>query len=284
MQRLLVFTMFLVVVMMVLLLTYVSNVNNHYKRLSMDIVIARYNEDLLWLCNPYMLQLLKAYDGKIRIYIYNKGLHNVDLTKLTTCLPNVSFHVATLPNVGRETHTYLHHIIRMRKTLAEVTIFLPGSSETFFKFDRAFAIIQKAQQNHNTVFIGQKDTFPDRFASFSIDDYHCTNSKNHSMNPENNLFPAHKRPFNLWFYDVFPKKRRIDAPWNYNAMFAVHRDHILQHPTSYYERMLAFVDNHPNPEAGHFFERSWGVVFSPFPETCIHTEYKRGWVSSSTFQ
>ena len=70
-----------------------------------EIVVAHYKEDLSWL------------EGiKRDCSIYSKsGDKNA---------PRCSFH--KLPNVGREGHAYLHHIVERYHTLAEVTIFLQG--------------------------------------------------------------------------------------------------------------------------------------------------------------
>ena len=72
-----------------------------------EIVIARYNEDLSW---------LKKLPKTIKITVYNKGLDNLDIPSIR------------LPNIGRESHTYLYHIIQNYDNLAEQTIFCQGDS------------------------------------------------------------------------------------------------------------------------------------------------------------
>jgi hypothetical protein len=72
-----------------------------------EIVIARYNEDLSW---------LKKIPKTIKITIYNKGLDNIEY-------PSIK-----LPNIGRESHTYLYHIINNYDNLADQTIFCQGDS------------------------------------------------------------------------------------------------------------------------------------------------------------
>jgi hypothetical protein len=78
-----------------------------------EIVIARYNEDLSW---------LKKIPKSIKITVYNKGLD--DIIKI----PNVKYDIIKLPNVGRESHTYLYHIIHNYDNLAHKTIFCQGDS------------------------------------------------------------------------------------------------------------------------------------------------------------
>lgn len=72
-----------------------------------ELVIARYNENLDW---------LEDVPKNIRITIYNKGKDDIPY-------PYIS-----LPNVGRESHTYLYHIIQNYDNLADKTIFCQGDT------------------------------------------------------------------------------------------------------------------------------------------------------------
>jgi hypothetical protein len=66
-----------------------------------DIVVARYNEDVEW---------TKAFSN---VFLYNKG------EPLPDSIP--------LPNVGKEGHTYYTHICENYDSLADHTIFLQGN-------------------------------------------------------------------------------------------------------------------------------------------------------------
>jgi hypothetical protein len=72
-----------------------------------EIVIARYNEDLSW---------IKKLPKSIKITIYNKGNDDIEHSFIK------------LPNIGRESHTYLYHIINNYDKLADQTIFCQGDS------------------------------------------------------------------------------------------------------------------------------------------------------------
>ena len=61
----------------------------------LEIVVARYNEDLEW---------LKKIPKEYKITIYNKGLDDIKN------IPS-SATITKLPNIGRESHTYLYHMI-----------------------------------------------------------------------------------------------------------------------------------------------------------------------------
>ena len=51
----------------------------------------------------------------------------------------------------------------------------------------------------------------------------------------------------------------INVAWG--AIFSVHKSLILKKPKIFYEHLIRFIDYHPNPEEGHFFERSWHFIF-----------------------
>lgn len=85
-----------------------------------ELVVARYNEDLSW--------LFKVNNKKITIY--NKG-------------NNINYNNIKLPNIGRESHTYLTHIIKNYDNLADITIFTQG--DPFFHSPDFLNLIEKPE-------------------------------------------------------------------------------------------------------------------------------------------
>ena len=69
-----------------------------------ELILARYNEDISW---------IDKVDVE-KITIYNKGEDNL------------KYKYIKLPNIGRESHTYLYHIIENYDNLTELTIFSQG--------------------------------------------------------------------------------------------------------------------------------------------------------------
>ena len=67
--------------------------------------------------------------------------------------------------------------------------------------------------------------------------------------------------FGSWFERVldrpFPHTFRGFMP---SALFAVANSCILSKPKGFYEKLLVELQT-PNPEVGHFFERSWSYIF-----------------------
>ena len=85
-----------------------------------EIVVARYNEDISWLY-PYL-------DHDISIILYNKGQ---DIDKLDSRIKEIK-----LPNIGREANTYLYHIVHNYDNLKEITIFLQGRIDDHITIDK----------------------------------------------------------------------------------------------------------------------------------------------------
>jgi len=81
-----------------------------------EVVVSHFNEDVNWLAD---------YATKHRIKVYTKG--DGQLHKKVH--PEVK--VESLPNVGRESHTYLRHIVDNYEKLADWTVFSQAGEPTF---------------------------------------------------------------------------------------------------------------------------------------------------------
>lgn len=75
---------------------------------NVEIVVARYNEDLSWI-NEYPF-------NQFEYIVYNKGDNN-NFVKT-----NVK-EIVRLPNVGRCDHTYLYHIVANYDNLSNIIVF-----------------------------------------------------------------------------------------------------------------------------------------------------------------
>ncbi len=80
---------------------------------SVDLVVARYNEDTSW------LNSVKSLNPDLRIFVYNKG---------AALAANDTWHYDELENVGNEAETYLWHMIYglYLNDLARLTLFVQG--------------------------------------------------------------------------------------------------------------------------------------------------------------
>ena len=194
-----------------------------------ELVVAHYTEDLNWLRNlPAGLQKT----------LYTKGPN-----------PSPEHPATSLPNVGREAHTYLHHLVNRYEDLAEWTIFCQGKpfdhAYDFKKFLREF-VANHTQREPEFRWLGHL---------IDTDDW-----RGHR------LFRPWSKNDDGRGLDMRGFHRALfgtDGPQLYTfalgAQFAVHRDLVRRQPRSFYERALvvstSFLD------AAHCFERSWDRVF-----------------------
>ena len=222
-----------------------------------EIVVARFREDVTWLKDaPY---------NRYRQTIYSK------VPSVNPCAEQTVCNVRYLENIGRESHTYLSHIIDNYDNLADVTVFLPGSATDKLKIDKTLNAMAHIHDYPGTVF--PSDSYGEgvsvKFNDFSIAEWQSTNDANRAVNRESTLDTCAERPFGNWYKKNFPDLPRI-TPVAWNGIFAVARDHIHNHPKEYYQNLLPYLTTSSNPECGHYFERAWGAIFYPYPEQCIY--------------
>lgn len=220
---------------------------------NVEIVVARYNEDLYWL-NEYPF-------NQFEYIVYNKG-------------DNENFHktnvkeIVELPNIGRCDHTYLYHIIKNYDNLSNVVVFFPGSVDMANKKPKAVRILEYIIKTNyeNAFFLGtHHNSLREAYAGFKLDNYSCSYHQNYNKNPENRLQFCKIRPYGKWYNFFF---KDIVAHWvTFGGIFSIDKRDILQHPIDRYQFIIQTVSIHSNPEAGHYIERSWCAIFYPL----IHT-------------
>ncbi|CCH53240.1 hypothetical protein BN8_02319 [Fibrisoma limi BUZ 3] len=197
---------------------------------SIELVVARYHEPLNWLRNV---------PKSIQITVYDKH----EEAPYPGAIP--------LPNVGREAHTYLHHLVTQYNSLAEWTVFCQGKP-----FDHAYDFHHQLR-----AFAAN----PAAIGSFRW--------LGHIIDTDDN---EGERLFRHWSKNETQRGLAIrefhrallgsDGPATYTfvlgAQFAVHRTVVHQRPLFFYERALALAVTFP--DAAHCFERTWdrtlGVV------------------------
>ena len=222
--------------------------------ISVDLVISYYKEDLNWL-DEYKHITFR------NIYIYAKGP-----TTPTIHFPHT---VVKLENIGRESHTYLYHIIENYNNLADVTIFTSGSSSLEYKKKKLKFIIDNSLKTETSVFKGTRFTNVrnDNY-EFILDSYEATHINNKEGDEAKVIKQSHIRPYGKWYEKNFPNVN-IDL-LNFWAIFSVSREHIHQHTKDYYMKLIYEIPRHSHPEVGHYFERSWVAVFHPIPKQCLY--------------
>lgn len=229
----------------------------------------------------------------VTVHMYEKG-RTTDITPPTIVdSPRSTFVSVRLPNVGRESHTYLEHVIRTRAH-AQISDGPPGS--------RADTSI--------TVFLqgGMRDHVPMPHTTVSyvqalVDEASCSDageSRNHACHSHFGAFNAWPgmraamfarvgdsgQTFREWFEGHISPWIWTDVSqgpsWWQNGVFAVRTcrfwsvdeeeeaqqedgggDPVARVYNEFFEMLRGQVAWHVNPEQGHFFERSWHHVFPP---------------------
>jgi len=220
---------------------------------NVEIVVSRFNEDLRW--------TMEAPFNLFKYIVYNKGINdNFNKTNVKQ--------IINIKNVGRCDHTYLYHIIENYNNLSDIIVFFPGSINLDWKKKKAKRILNNIIKSNysKAYFIGSyvKDV-KEKFKNFRLDNYKSADKTNLLLNNESILKKCVIRPYCNWYNFFFGNTQ---AHWvTMCGVFSLDKKDITQHSLERYQRLIQTVNTHSNPEAGHYLERSWGVIFYPL----IHT-------------
>ena len=210
---------------------------------AVEVVVARYREDVSW----------TAALG-LPVTIYDKSGQPGPLA---------------LPNIGREAHTYLTHILRRYDSLAAYTVFVQGAP--FEHMEPGATPASFAARIAQNVRLGVQFT---GFAAFKLK---C----DRLGRPHDLADPAkhgHRAGFGKdipvgevyqrLFGDPVPEIFLTPAP---AGMLFVARERILSRPREFYEQALALVEADPDDarNTGHAFERLWQVIFGEKRRRCL---------------
>jgi len=199
-------------------------------------VIARYNENLDWVEG-----LVSRFPGS-RCTVYNKG-GELSFSNVSTTVQ--------LVNVGRESHTYLSHVISTYRSDSsdssdEVIVFLQGHPFDHCHSGELFDLVHSGVleimggsmfENIGTQVIRIDDGIPT--FHMSIKEELCQTSLD-------------------LFGTSLPKSFEFSA----GAMFVTCRESVLKRPIGFYEKAFLMVDSEVNPVRGFCFERLWSLIFS----------------------
>ncbi len=204
-----------------------------------SLIISRYDEDISW---------LKKYKN-FNIIIYNKG---EPLSK------EFNFNVQEITNVGRESHTWLFHIIKNYKNLDEYNIFLQG---------RIDDLGCMAYQDLNKY---KKDLIKNQF---SVSRFGLLGPFHWGFNVGIEKDPKYQKQWNdgeitrsqigfrSYAKKYFPKIP-IFLSTSYGGCFGVSKNLILNYEIDFYKSLINTVCNSSNPIESHYLERLWCYMFT----------------------
>ena len=182
---------------------------------SINIVVARYNEDIEW---------TKQFEN---VTIYNKGDKLGD-----------SYKEILLKNVGREGHTYYKHICDNYDNLDPYTIFLQGNP-----FYHSPNIINNLLKYIHNTKLDVDFEFLSEKVIYSCLDYECRLNKQCT-----NIFNTYDIIFNT-------KCSNIECIFGAGAQFIVSKTQILKKPKTFYKNIVKMLENNISPGEGYDIER-----------------------------
>jgi hypothetical protein len=215
-----------------------------------DLIVAKYSEDTSW---------CQRFEKRCRLWIYDKKNKNAPLH-----LPNIplfdrlafagAYHAKT--PTGRESHTYLYHILKNYPDFAPYNIFCQGKMQDHMPF---------FEDGLNYLMTLEH---PPEFLHFG--------------KPQLSDFGGGIHQRGLPIERVY--KRLFQGPvpefllYQLSASFWVSRKALLSRPKRFYEEMMQIV--YEEPLSGYIFERLWGfVLHAPqlTSQTWNHNVEKSAW-------
>ena len=194
----------------------------------MDIVVARYNTD----------EFYKLTDMFINsnVIVYNKGC---DMDK-----PCIRLH-----NTGRESHTYLYHIVNNYNNLNDYTVFIQDDTENHIPDYNKFVSDMK---NSNSFFI-----------------YPCTWRKDYPGVHSRSVVDGIVKMNSFVPHDAvkcFFERNNISYPKRYTtntcAFMGIPRENIYKRSQDFYRQLLDETITDQTGHIGYVLEHAWHVIFS----------------------
>jgi len=223
------------------------------------LVIARYKEDVsLWLD-----KIIRSFFH--RVILYDKGgctpPQGKTLEQWNEWLHDNNIIVTVLPNIGRESHTYLAHVIDEHTNGTRqdgCTFFCQGDIRDHVHVDMQlfFRVVMTSALQQGFSECCTVNCHDGPIESFRLLEW-----------PKGtpNLPNRHNLNYQQWFerFMRIPFPKRDEFRWVIGAVFAIRNTNMYLRPLSFYEELMQEIAHgkHTAPEVGHFFERSWRYVF-----------------------
>ncbi len=198
------------------------------------LIIAKYKEDIAW----------PSQVSDYEVVVYSKQVDEPDTTLLT------------LPNIGRESHTYLHYIVSNYGDLPDLCVF--AQANPFDHCPDFLTTIANLRSPLGYLALSQLEALYDSYGYPQLGASPLSIDK-------------------LYFGEFFEKILGQKAPMLFyarmNGLFAVDRETILKRPLAFYQRCLDSLQDITiqseerwtdlNSVETHFFERLWYFIFTP---------------------
>lgn len=225
--------------------------------MNFHLVVALYEENMSWIFHvPYHWKIT-IYHKSTKLNLLNSGFN----------LLNREITLIQLPNVGRESHSYLTHIYKNYDSLGDVTLFCQGNP---FEQCPDFAEYLQNKQFLGIMLYAMK-RFPDnmQYGSIDINAGFVSLGKIWPYEGDGSDFDnrTNRCLCKIWTDTFGNPSWPSPARTVWGAQFAITKDAILKYPKSWYKQM---IDLHENEEQYYempwAFEKIWAELFvSPCP-------------------
>ncbi|CAE8707562.1 unnamed protein product [Polarella glacialis] len=271
-----------------------------------EVVVAHYNEDLSWLSGVGSGEAEKRATPRFSIYTKSPEYSDPQLPSVMQEFGTAA-DVRRLPNVGREAHTYLSHIVNKYDGLAQWTVFTQGGKPSFGYMgpgpggghltsgDR-FENYLKPHASGSRFIYTAVVQLPSMHHALRVS--YCINDTSVEYSQDNSISecPVKDSLWTSWwdmgdfkhfiqgkvkeqnglevmdFYNSFisPSNslKSVTVAFTQGGRFAVSRENILRWSKAHYERLLATLSHDVNPYSGFFMEWMWSELFLGHKEPC----------------
>jgi hypothetical protein len=176
------------------------------------------------------------------VWIYNKGDDEISVDGVP------ANQIQILPNIGREAHTYLTHVIRHWDNLPMQVWFLQGNPFDHIEIKSDFETVQKWFGIWFDKIIHQGFS-PNICEKFPLDQHDTCAGELTDMT------------FGPWLEKYTGKKYSSPLTWYIGACFGCSREQIQCRTREYYEGLLEQLQT-KSPEAAWYMERAWFYIFN----------------------
>ena len=196
--------------------------------ISVHSVIARYNENIEWTC--YLPNL----------FLYSKG------DAIQDSIP--------LSNVGREGHTFYHHIVTHYHKLPDYLICIQGNP-----FDHSPDLFASLQHYFNY----PKGAYVPLSKKIVEEDMNDGSTWHWNLHSWYYGLPSIPKDLPKQIYTQLFGKKKMPKRVSYGAgaQFIVSKTSILKHPIEFYQSIVDLLSKSSNPVEGFVIERFHGLIF-----------------------
>ena len=226
----------------------------------LHVVIARYKENVSWIYDAF-----GDLDANVTFFVYNKG-GDVEVLKEQIAPFKEKVVIEELLNVGRESHTYMYHIVKYYKQYTSRTT--PVADEPYVLCCQGHIDDHEELVDLPTIRSMVADAKIYRFSkSTAIAHWFGRNSAIPEFKIRRwrgEIVENVPETFGQWFEKhvtdkyCFPRK----ALWWACAIFCFKSTILATKPLAYFKDLLEQIGKTRNPEIGHFFERSWLYILT----------------------